>query len=319
MQEKQDSGECDPQTESGPAIPPPDTDGTIELSDGRSLGYAAYGPVGGDPLIFCHGTPGSRYTRHPDVSLLETHGIRQVTLERPGYGQSTYVAGRTLLDWPEDVREAADSLGYEEFAIAGISGGGPHALACAARIPQRLTGIAILNGAGPINAPGATDGMALKNRLSQVFGHLPLIGRVRTWLGVRAIRKDPDAVIDSLGASFADVDEEILQRPEVRSMLRQDLTEAVRQGTKGWRHDGDLAFSSWGFGLDEISPHVDLWHGGLDQNAPITMGRYVAEELPSCTPRFYADEGHLLIIDHWDEILSVVKDRISNGAPHAST
>lgn len=301
------------QVDSSASIPPPRTDETLSLSDGRTLGYAEYGPVDGDPLVFCHGTPGSRYTRHPDASFLEEHGIRQVTVERPGYGRSTYDSKRDLLDWPDDVREAADTLGFDRFAIAGISGGGPHALACAARIPDRLTGVAILNGIGPLDAPGATDGMALKNRLSFKISGLPLIPRLRSWLAVRQIKKDADAVIDALGDSFADVDEQLLQRPEVRAMLRQDLTEAVRQGTDGWVREGRILARSWGFELAKISTHVDLWHGELDMNAPVTMGRYVADEVPSCTAHIYPDEGHLLMVDYWGEILSTLTERPRDG------
>lgn len=127
--------------ESSESIPPPTTDDTLTLPDGRSLGYAEYGPPDGDPLVFCHGTPGSRYSRHPDASLLEKHDIREVVLERPGYGRSAYQPGRELLDWPQDVREAADQLGFGQFAVAGFSGGGPHALACAARLPEQVTSV----------------------------------------------------------------------------------------------------------------------------------------------------------------------------------
>lgn len=294
--------------DSSGAIPPPDTDDKTALSDGRSLGYAAYGPPEGDPLLFCHGTPGSRYTRHPDTSLLHDHGIRQVTLERPGYGRSDFQAGRELLDWPADVQEVADALGFDRFAIAGISGGGPHALACAARIPDRLTNVVILNGSGPPDAPRATEGMALRNRLSIVLGKFPLIPRLQAWLVARQVRKDPDAAIDAIGDSFADVDAKVLQRPDIRAMLRQDLAEAFRQGTRGWRRDGKIITRTWGFDLDEVTVDVDLWHGELDTNAPVTMGRYVAENLPSCSARIYPEEGHLLIADYWDEILSVLTE-----------
>ena len=116
---EQQHQDCD----SSDSIPPPAIDETLTLSDGRTLGYAEYGPSDGEPLVFCHGSPGSRYMRHPDSSLLEKHGIRQVTLERPGYGQSSHQPGRELLDWPRDVREAADVLGFNQFAVAGISGG----------------------------------------------------------------------------------------------------------------------------------------------------------------------------------------------------
>lgn len=303
--------------EQTPSIPPPEIDETIELSDGRVLGYAEYGPTDGDPLIFCHGTPGSRYTRHPDPSFLETHDIRQITLERPGYGLSTFQSGRDLLDWPRDVEEVTETLCLDKFAIAGISGGGPHALVCAARIPERLIGVVILNGMGPLDVPGATEGMALKNRLSFTLSRLPLIPRLRTWLAGRQIRKDPDTVLDTLGDSFADMDGRLLQQPEVRAMLRQDLQEAVRHGTEGWVRDGRIFARSWGFALDDISTHVDLWHGELDQNAPISMGHYVADAVPSCTPHIYPDEGHLLILDHWDEILAVLSERFSDARPES--
>lgn len=288
---------------SGP-VPPPVTDETLTLADGRSLGYAEYGPADGDPLLFFHGTPGSRYTRHPDASLLEKHGVRHVTLERPGYGQSTYQPRRELLDWPHDVREAADALGLDTFAVAGFSGGGPHALVCAARLPDRVTSAAVINGIGPSKPPGATEGMELQNRLGLRLAGFPIIPTLMVWPTVRKIRKDVDAAIDAVGDRFADVDARVLQRPEVRDVFKQDFSEAVQQGTKGYVRDGRIFSRAWGFDLAEISVAVDVWHGELDTNVPMSMARYVADELPSSSTHFYPDEGHLLFVDYWDDILS---------------
>lgn len=291
-------------------IPQPKTDDTLTLSDGRSLGYAEYGPPDGEPLVFCHGTPGSRYSRPADASLLEKHGVRQFTLERPGYGRSTYHPGRTLLDWPQDVREAADALGLDQFTVAGFSGGGPHALACAARLPDRVTSAAVINGIGPVHPPGATDGMELRNRIGLRVAGLPLVPRLIVWPIVRKIRKDPDAGIDTVGDRFAAVDKSVLQRPEVRAVFRQDFSAAVQHGTKGYVRDARIFSKPWGFDLDEISVPVDLWHGELDTNVPMPMARYMAEEIPVCTPHIYSDEGHFLVFDYGEKILSTLAESV---------
>lgn len=288
------------------SIPPPAADDTLNLSDGRSLGYAEYGPADGDPLVFCHGTPGSRYTRHPDTALLEEHGVRQVTLERPGYGRSTYQPGRELLDWPHDVREAADALGFDQFAVAGFSGGGPHALVCAARLPERVTSAVVINGIGPVHPPGATDGLTLKNRLQLRLVGLPLVPKLMFWPLARKIRTDTDAAIDTFGDTFADVDAQVLRRPDVRAMFHQDFSAAVEQGTRGYARDARILTHPWGFDLAEVPVPVDLWHGELDENVPIPMARFVADELPSCTHHIYSSEGHLLMFDYVQEMLSAL-------------
>lgn len=288
------------------SLPRPETEGVIDLSDGRQLGYAAYGPQDGDPLLFFHGTPGSRYTRIPDRSVYYNHGVRQVTLERPGSGLSTFDAGRTLLDWPADVREAADSLGFDRFAVAGESGGGPYALACAARLPDRLRGVGVVGGLGPLDEPGATDGMTLRNRLGFKLATVPLALRPFLWLRIRKIRSDPESFIDAWAASAPEPDERILQRPAVREMVRQYLQAGVRQGVETPLQETRLHVRPWGFNLANISTAVTVWHGGRDTFVPASMARHIVEAIPSCTANIYPDAGHLLIHDYADEILSAL-------------
>lgn len=279
----------------------------MDLSDGRELGYAAYGPEDGHPLLFFHGTPGSRYTRVPDVSVLHDHDARQVTLERPGYGLSTRDPDRTLLDWPEDVREVADALGFDRFAVAGASGGGPYTLACAARLSDRVTGAGVIGGLGPLDVPGATEGMEIKNRIGFTLARVPFLLRPFLWVRIRKIRSDPDGFVDAWAEDAAPPDRRLLGRPDVRRVVARNFVEAVRQGTAAPLADTRIHVRPWGFDLAEVPVHVDVFQGGNDTFVPEAMARHVAEEVPSATLHLYPDEGHLLHYEHWDEVLGTIR------------
>ena len=116
--------------------------GELRLSDGRALGYAQYGDPEGRPLFFSHGTPGSRTLAQLFDAGARRDGVRLIAPERPGFGRSDFLPDRTFADWPDDVSELADALGFDRFAVAGSSGGGPYAAACAWKLPERLTGTA---------------------------------------------------------------------------------------------------------------------------------------------------------------------------------
>ena len=130
---------------------------TIELADGRRLAYEVAGDEDAAPVIFHHGTGDSRLARHPDERLLAEAGVRLVTVDRPGYGGSTPRPGRTLLDWPADAAQLADHLGWARFSVIGWSGGGPHALAVAHTLGDRISRVTLASPLGPLSAPGALD------------------------------------------------------------------------------------------------------------------------------------------------------------------
>src|SRR5215471_20729905 len=129
------------------------SDNIISLRDGRKLGYAEYGDPAGKPIFFFHGLPGSRLQRHPDGSIAIELGARIIAIDRPGYGLSDFQQGRTLLDWPDDVAQLADSLQIDQFAAIGLSGGGPYLLACAYSIPERINSATVVSGMGPVDDP----------------------------------------------------------------------------------------------------------------------------------------------------------------------
>src|SRR5205823_8781967 len=127
---------------------------TVDLPDGRTLAYAEWGDPAGRPIVTCHGTPGCRLNRHPNQDLVRSTGARVIAFDRPGYGRSTRNAGRRVVDVVPDVVALVDHLGLDEFAVVGGSGGGPHALAVAASMPDRVTRVGCIVGVASYDALG---------------------------------------------------------------------------------------------------------------------------------------------------------------------
>ena len=139
-------------------------DRQIRLDDGRVLGVAEFGVADGAPLFYFHGFPGSRVEATLAEPAARELGLRVIAIDRPGFGRSDYLARRTIGDWPDDVAAVAERLGLERFAVVGVSGGGPYAAACAARLAPRLTAVGIVCGLGALDVPGACRGMLRLNR-----------------------------------------------------------------------------------------------------------------------------------------------------------
>jgi len=277
---------------------------TLTLRGGRRLGYAEYGRPGGAPGFYFHGHPGSRLEPKFADEAATSAGVRVIALDRPGYGLSDFQPGRTILDWPRDVAEAADLLELERFAVLGASGGGPYALACAHAIPERITRAGVISGAGPYGAPGVTAGMRWQNRVGfQLGARVPPLARLIMWNMARVVRRRPERVLDAIAQAMSGRDGEIVRRPAVREILAADIAEAFRQGSRGAALDVVLLGRPWGFALDEIRLPVLLWQGEADRLVPPAMGRRLAATIPNCRATFFPGEGHLLFVDHMSEIV----------------
>lgn len=267
------------------------TSATLELADGRVLGYAEYGDPKGQPLFHFHGHPGSRLEAQLAHGEAERGGVRIIAFDRPGYGLSDFKPRRKLLDWPDDVVEAADALGIERFAVVGASGGGPYALACAYKIPDRLTAVGIVSGFAPLDAPEATVGMRRQNRIAfRLTRYVPQVARLAMWAMARQVRR-------------------ILSRPEVKEAFLDIVVEAFRAGGRGPAWDTVAIARAWGFRLEDIEMPVHLWQGEEDLLVPPSMGRYQTEAIPNCRATFYPGEGHLLVVDHMREIREALFSR----------
>jgi pimeloyl-ACP methyl ester carboxylesterase len=287
----------------------------IQLADKRILAYAEYGDPAGSPVFFFHGIPGSRIFRPPD-EITAKMGVRLICIDRPGYGLSTFQPNRRILDWPQDVTALADHLGLEQFAVAGHSGGCPYVCACAHALPQRVSRAVILSGMGPAEAPHTLDNLMPANAAGLRFGrYIPwALWYPLMWAFYREGRDHPEKLFPSpeIGQGARGEGENpdnavFAKFPGVLENCRASTSEAFRQGWRGHAWDGYLLVHPWGFRLDDIQIPVWLWHGAFDQDTSIHMGRYLAQTIPNCHATFCPGEGHLLLMNHWQEILSALQ------------
>jgi pimeloyl-ACP methyl ester carboxylesterase len=278
--------------------------GTLVLSDRRRLGYAQYGRPDGAPLFYFHGHPGSRLEARFAHAAAAEAGFRVIALDRPGYGLSDFKQDRAITDWPDDVAEAADALGIAKFSVAGASGGGPYALACARGLPSRVSHVAVISGVGPYQVRGVTKGMRWQNRIGFRLGsRWPALAGALARSIERGITQRPEQTIDALARAMSPSDAEIVRRPDVRENLIADITEAFHQDSRGAAWDIVLLGRPWGFSLREIEPEVHLWQGAADTLVSPAMARYQASQIPRSHLRLFPGEGHLLIIDRMPDLI----------------
>ena len=281
-------------------------EGSLTTPDGRTLAYVERGSEDGVPVVFCHGTPGSRLTRHPDPELYVRCGIRAIAYDRPGYGLSDPQPGRSAADAAADVAALADSLGLDRFSVVGGSGGAPHALACGALLGDRVVRVGALVTVAPPDAENFDfyEGLADLN-VREFDAAREGEEAIRAFLQpyVDGIRADVDGVIKGILSELPEVDREVASRPEFRQVQRESFVEAVRQGSRGWADD-DLAFSKpWGFELGDVRVETRLWQGELDVLTPRQHGEYVASRLPNARFELLEGGGHFLD-EEWAEVLN---------------
>lgn len=291
----------------------------LTLRDGRNLTYATYGDPSGMPIFLFHGSPGSRLDRPPDQSILTTLGARLIVPDRPGYGRSTFRKGQ-LLDWPGDVAQLADALGFVRFAVVGISGGGPFALACAHQLLGRVTSVTLVAGIAPPEAPDYWQGMDAFDTLElRAAKYLPF--SLLSWAyatQVHAFLRDPSAYIANLAEHYPQADRAILGDPAIQAIFAESIAEAYRQGARAHVWDDKLFTHPWGFRLADIPTPVRIWQGDADVIVPQSHARYLASALPNSVATFLPGEGHLsLPVNHYDAIIGGIISDTSDSYAEA--
>jgi pimeloyl-ACP methyl ester carboxylesterase len=283
------------------------TELTVDLKDGRSLEVALAGPVEGNVVVLHHGTPGSARAFRPFVDAASARGTRLVSYSRPGYAGSSRSEGRTIANCVADVVEIVDHLGVGRFSTMGWSGGGPHTLACAALLPQRVTACATIAGVGPWGVEGLDflEGMAPENH--EEFGAaLESADVLQAFLEPEAEELagvTGDQVAAALGGLVSDVDKAALTG-EFADYVAAMLHDSVRDGIWGW-FDDDRAFTRpWGFDLPAIRVPVSVWQGAQDLMVPFAHGQWLAAHVPGARPMLRPEHGHLsLAVSAFGEIL----------------
>ena len=276
---------------------------TLRLEDGRTLGYAEWGDPSGYPLLHFHGSSSSRL-EHP-VQKETLAGVRLVTVDRPGHGLSDFQPKRTLLEWPDDVAALANHLGIDRFAVSGWSFGGPYAMVCAYRIPERLTAVGLISSFGPPDQPAATAGMDRSNKMAFAMARrMPwAVNRQLMRMMGRTFTKDPEGTARRRFASLPASDQRALDDDQATDMLLASMVESLRPGSDGSAWELRLLTRPWGFRLQDIGIPVALWHGDADVNCPLATGRYLSHTIPDASMTVLPGEGHFLILKHWGDII----------------
>ena len=282
----------------------------LRLPSGRLLAYDEYGATDGVPVFYFHGSPSSRpeWGLFGSEMLANRLNIHVIVPDRPGLGRSEFQPGRQIGDWPADVVALADQLALVRFAVLGYSGGGPYAAACALKIPERLTRVGIVSGTAPFDEPGLSSGIDPASlRFMQLARTKPRLSRLTLRLMGLMARFAPRQIVKGAMAALPSPDQAMLIRPEFQERFIATIREAVRAGPRGAQWDTGLMVGPWGFCSQDIRSPVYLWHGEMDANAPIAMGRYMAAAIPNSQAFFCAGEGHLsLISKHLEEVLNVL-------------
>lgn len=287
----------------------------VQTADGRTLACAQIGDPDGAPLFILHGTPGSRLSgQHPDPSRVADAGLRVVTYDRPGYGRSTRQPGRSVVDCVEDIAAIADALGIERFVVTGSSGGGPHALAVAARLPQRVSRAECNVSGAPYDAPDLDwfEGMDPENIKEfgwALDGEDTLVRELERAIDQVLTQLDDDPASLLGDFQLSDADRAVLDDQIMREHLRTSFREAVACGASGWIDD-DLAFvKPWGFDVEEIRVPVQVRYGVGDVLVPVGHGEWLARHVPNATVIVDREHGHLSTPDeHLERMRSLVSE-----------
>ena len=271
----------------------------VKTNDRRTLRVHEGGDPDGAPVLVEHGTPMTGQLFGPHVEDARRRGIRLIGYDRPGYGGSTAHEDRSVADAAADVVAIADSLGLERIAVWGISGGGPHALACAALLPERVVGVASLASVAPSDAEDLdwTAGMGEAN-LEEFEATRRGRAALEQYLRGEAeglLASDADQLVEALQSLLTPVDAAALTG-ELAAYMADSMLNALRGSIDGWLDD-DLAFvEPWGFGVEEIRVPVLLWQGRQDRFVPPAHGDWLAARIPGVDARISDEDGHLTLL-----------------------
>jgi len=277
---------------------------TIQLKDGRKLGFAQYGDPDGRTVFLFHGQPGNRLFC-PDQTATHQAGVNLVVPDRPGYGLSTTQKNRTLLEWVDDVRQLIDALDTEQVDVIGYSAGGPYALACAARIPHLINRVMVISGAPPVYLPDLRKQMPWLIRLNYFLSrYLPGFMHLVFRLYWQQARRNPAGFIEMAKKNAPPQDLEILSQPIHYKMMLDCWEENLRVDSHGYVQDAQILFSDWGFNPSEITTEILLYWGTEDRNNPLSSLVYLEQLLPNSRTIQVENAGHFSFLLNWAEILT---------------
>lgn len=285
----------------------------VRAKDGRRLMVTVLGPEDGETVFLLHGTPGVRDLFEPNVREGARRGLRHVLYSRPGYEGSDRHPGRSMADCASDVAAVADALGIERFYVVGESGGGPHALAAAALLPERVRAAATIASSAPYGAEGLDwmEGLGKGNvdeHEQLLKGDEALRGYIEAELEELRQVTTRERLLEVLDKHLCEADRAMLGTEFGASVLANWIRIGAQGSVWGWLDDDKAHVAEWGFDLARMTPPVTVWQGGEDRIVPPTHGEWLARHLPNAKLRFFAEDGHVSIWRHYDAVLADLID-----------
>jgi pimeloyl-ACP methyl ester carboxylesterase len=283
----------------------------ISLADGRRLVFTVSGPPSGRPVIYCHGAIGTPLGRSVDLDAITTRlEVRYIAVSRPGIGGSDRAPGRRVADFAADVRQLVDAIGLDEFDVAGVSAGGPYALAIAHALGERVRRVALCSSLSPLCAPAQTPGLSPRIRLGlAALARAPKPCAAVGDAALPLIRRHPELLTRVVAAHAARDERAALEMPRERRAVSDSFLDAAAGGVGGMIDDYLAYARRWGFAVNEVERPVDLWHGAQDPLVPIEHALQLAITLPRCRMFFDPAEGHHFFRRRLEEILRVLIGR----------
>lgn len=279
------------------------TEADLELGDGRTLHY--YDTRGDEPdarvaVFWFHGAPSVGRPPEPLFPAAADNGLRWVSYDRPAYGGSSPDPGRSIASAAADVAAIADALGIGRFAVLGHSGGGPHALACGALLPDRVIAVVSMSASAPFDAEGL-DWFAGWSPSGVAEQRAALAGRDALRAYLATAEADPEAFTpDDLSALAGRW-----------SWVAEVFGQAMKKGREGILDDSLASARAWGFGLEDVTVPVLVMHGAKDRMVPGAHGEWLAAHCPAAELRLVPDAGHITVLDSAPAALAWLRDRVA--------
>lgn len=273
-------------------------DDTITTPDGRQLKITQAGAPDGIPVLAHHGTPESRVLNQGWIEDAHARGIRLISYNRPGYGASTALPGRSVADAAADVRAIAGALGLKRLLVWGVSGGGPHALACAALLPDLVPAAAALASPAPYGAEGLDwmAGMGEDNILefgAALQGEAPLRQFIEP-MAAEIINALPLGLVQAFQTLLCPSDVQAFT-PQFAAFMLERMREGISHSREGWVHDDQAFMKPWGFDLSQVRVPVLVVHGDQDRMVPFAHGPWLAGHIPGAQALFIPGDGHITL------------------------
>lgn len=293
---------------------------TLRLADGRTLAFYEYGDQTGTPCIYITGTPASGLAGALYDDAARAHGVHWISVDKPGYGRSSFDPDRSLRRHAADVAALADHLGLARFAVAGESGGGPHALAVAHHLSDRVTTAILLAGLGPATERWVVEGMRKGNRrLMTLAQRAPWALSLAIALMARSMSTPEKVAKAAVRQRKQSVEADWRyweEHPERAAVFYAATADAFRQGSRATAQELAMFARPWGFDLEDVVTPTHVWHGTDDVNVPIAIATRICDLLPHCTPHVVPGKGHAVSMYVTDAVMAAVTDA---AAPDAGT